>query len=143
MDIKYVSADYSVSGQIDERDLPALVAAGFTTLISNRPDIEISADQHALIIQEQAQHLGLQFIHNPIAGNGMTMENITRQADALAASKGPVFAYCRSGTRSTVCWAFAMAGNIPVDTIVSAANAAGYALEGMRPQLEAMAAHKS
>jgi len=140
MIINHVTPAYSVSGQITEADLVSLAAQGFTSIIDNRPDAEIEPDLHAQFMQAEAARLGLEFTYNPISSQGMSMDNLTRQSAAIAAAKGAVFAYCRSGMRSIMCWSFVKAGTLPVDDILSAAASAGYNLENMRPQLEAMAA---
>jgi uncharacterized protein (TIGR01244 family) len=44
----------------------------------------------------------------------------------LEGSAGPVFCYCRSGTRSTTLWALSQAGKQPAAEIISAAANAGY-----------------
>ena len=46
MDLKQVEHNYSVAGQITEADLVGLKAAGFTTVICNRPDSEIEPALH-------------------------------------------------------------------------------------------------
>jgi uncharacterized protein (TIGR01244 family) len=45
---------------------------------------------------------------------------------ALEASAGPVFAFCRSGTRSTTLWALSQAGKMDADDIIRQAAEAGY-----------------
>jgi len=139
MQINHIVPGYSVSGQIVESDLATLASEGFKTVICNRPDAETSPDLHAEFIAAEATRLGLEFIYNPVSNQGMTMENVSAQARAVAAAKGPVFAYCRSGMRSTVCWSFANAASMAIDDIIAAAAGAGYDLEKMRPQFEAMA----
>lgn len=140
MTINHVTPDYAVAGQITEADLAALAAQGFTMIICNRPDSEIETDLHAQYIGAEAKRLGLGFVYNPISGQGMTMDNVTAQTQAIEQATGRVFAYCRSGMRSTTCWAFSKAGAMPAGDIIHAAAQAGYNLEGLRPQLEAMAA---
>ncbi|NOX74938.1 MAG: TIGR01244 family phosphatase [Alphaproteobacteria bacterium] len=140
MQINRVTPDYSVAGQISVADVADIARAGFKSLICNRPDSEIEASLHAEIIKAEAARHDMIFTYNPISNQGMTMQNLTAQADVIAKTDGPVFAYCRSGTRSTICWAFLMAGKMPVQDIVSLAIAAGYNLEKQQPQLEAMAA---
>ena len=53
---------------------------------------------------------------------------------------GPVFAYCRSGTRSITLWSLSQAGKVPTDEIVNAGAKNGYDLEPMRATIEALAA---
>lgn len=141
MQFNQITPNYVVSEQISESDLVAIASAGFKTVICNRPDSEIETDLHAQFIQAEAERLGLHFVSNPISNQtGLTMQNLSVQGDAMQAAKGPVFAYCRSGMRSTMCWAMINAGQLPTDNIIHAAANAGYNLDKMRPQIEAMAA---
>jgi len=45
---------------------------------------------------------------------------------ALEGSDGPVFAFCRSGTRSTTLWALSQAGEMDGADIIAQAAGAGY-----------------
>ena len=140
MEIRTISPDYAVSPQIDPADVPDIAAAGFTTIICNRPDHEVGPGQSSGAIQAAAEAAGLRFIVNPVENTGMTEAAVIGQKEALAQADGPVFAYCRSGTRSAVTWAIGQAGTVPVDDILAATSRAGYALDGLRPQLEGIAA---
>lgn len=140
MDIRTLTPTYAVSPQIELSDLPAIKAAGFTTVIDNRPDGEIPAHLHTPHMQAAAEALGLSFIANPVIGGALTMENLRAQAAALAESTGPVFAYCASGNRSSVVWALMNAGQISTDDLIRTPAKYGYNLEPMRAQIEALAA---
>ena len=61
--------------------------------------------------------------------------------EALDSAEGPVLAYCRSGTRSTLLWALARAkaGDNPA-VIASRAAAAGYDVSSIRQLIEMLAA---
>lgn len=135
MDLRALTPTYAVSPQIEPADLPAIKAAGYTTIIDNRPDGEIPPDLHTGVMQAAATALGLQFIANPVIGGQLTMDNVTTQRAAIEASPGPVFAYCASGNRSSIVWALAHAGKQPADDLINAAARFGYNLEHLRPQL--------
>lgn len=139
MDIRALTPTYAVSPQIDPSDLPAIKAAGYGTVINNRPDGEIPADLHSATMQAAAEALGLVFIDNQIIGGMMTMENVTAQAEAIKAAGGPVLAYCASGNRCSMVWALAHAGQMPTDDLIGIPARFGYQLEGLRSQLDAMA----
>jgi uncharacterized protein (TIGR01244 family) len=140
MDIRPITPDYAVSPQIQPEDLTAIKAAGYVTVIDNRPDAEIPPHLHAQAMQAAAEALGLTFVVNPVIGGMLTMENVERQGAAIAASAGPVFAYCASGNRSSVVWALSQAGTRPVDDLVGLPGRFGYQLDHLRPQIEALAA---
>jgi uncharacterized protein (TIGR01244 family) len=139
MDIRALTPDYAVSPQIELSDLPAIKAAGYVTIIDNRPDGEIPPHLHTAPMQGAAEALGLTFVANPVIGGQLTMDNVTAQAAAIAASPGPVLAYCASGNRSSVVWALANAGQRPVDELVGLPARFGYQLDHLRPQIEALA----
>lgn len=139
MDIRAITPDYAVSPQIEPGDLPAIKAAGYVTVIDNRPDGEIPPHLHTDAMRAAAEALGLVFVANPVIGGQLTMDNVTAQGAAIAASTGPVFAYCASGNRSSIVWALAHAGKRPVDELVGLPARFGYQLDHLRPQIEALA----
>lgn len=138
MDIRAITPDYAVSPQIEPGDLAAIKAAGYTTVIDNRPDGEIPPHLHTAVMQAEAEALGLVFVANPVIGGAMTMDNVAAQAAAIEAASGPVFAWCASGNRSSVVWALANAGKRPVDELVGLPARFGYQLDHLRPQIEAL-----
>lgn len=140
MDIRAITPTYAVSPQIALEDLPAIKAAGYTTIINNRPDGEIPPHLHHAHMEKAAQALGLTYVQNTVIGGAMTEANVVAQAAAIAAAKGPVFAYCASGNRSSVVWALSNAGKMPTDELIGLPARFGYQLEGLRGQLDAVAA---
>ena len=140
MEIRALTPTYAVSPQIEAADLAAIRAAGYTTIINNRPDGEIAEDLGGQAMKKAAEALGLTFVNNPLIPGNFTPENITAQAAAVAASKGPVFAYCASGNRCSIIWAMMNAGKMPVDDLVGIPARFGYRLDHLRPTLEGMAA---
>jgi uncharacterized protein (TIGR01244 family) len=139
MDIRPVTPDYAVSPQIEPADLAQIKAAGYVTIIDNRPDGEIPPHLHTPVMRAAAEALGLTFVANPVIGGQLTMENVAAQGAAIAASTGPVFAYCASGNRSSIVWALAQAGKRPVDDLIGLPARFGYQLDHLRPQIEALA----
>lgn len=135
MDIRRLAPDFAVSPQIAPEHIADLRAAGFATVICNRPDDEVPPDLQAAAMAAAAREAGMGFVENPIRPGMMTEDSVARQTGA----EGPILAYCASGTRSTVAWLFARAaaGEDP-DALLAAARQAGYALDMLRPQLEAL-----
>jgi uncharacterized protein (TIGR01244 family) len=101
MDIRQISEDYSVSGQISPDEVAAIKAAGFKSVICNRPDYEQPGQPSHEAIQSAVEAAGLSFRYIPVISGQMTADNVADQAAALNELPGPVFAYCRSGARST------------------------------------------
>lgn len=140
MDLRPLSEDHSVAPQLAPDDMARLADAGIRLVICNRPDAEVPASHQAAAMQAAAQEAGLDFVYNPVNGAAMTMDNVEEQAEAMAASEGRSVAYCASGMRSAVIWAFAQAGRQDTGAIIAAGNAAGYPMDGLRAQIDALAA---
>lgn len=139
MQIRALTPDYAVSPQIDPSDLPAIKAAGFVTIIDNRPDGEIGADLQTETMRKAVEALGMTFVANPAIPGAFTPELVATQRAAIAASTGPVFAYCASGNRSTVIWELVNAGKIPTDEMIATAAKHGYSHEQFRPLIDSYA----
>jgi len=142
MDIRPISDRYNVSPQIDPEDAPAIKAAGITTVICNRPDMEVPPSHQAEAVRAAVEAEGLRFEELPITHQTMTPDRVQMQADIVASSDGPVLAYCASGTRSSILWAFSQADQQSADDILNALAKAGYDLSAMRPTLDAIAAQR-
>jgi len=139
MDIRKISPDYAVSPQIEPADMPAIKAAGFRTVICNRPDAEVPHELSAEVMRIAAEAAGLAFIVNPVTHQTLNMEMVATQMAALDGAGGPVLAYCASGTRSSIVWSLGQADKMAADDIIAATAKAGYDLAGLRPRLEALA----
>ena len=100
MEIREINEDYSVAPQIGVEHLPLIKAAGFKSVISNRPDAEDGAVPHDSIAAAAAD-AGLEFRYIPVVSGQITPENVEEQAAALDDLPKPVLAYCRSGARCT------------------------------------------
>ena len=135
-DIRTLTPEVSVAPQIALDDLPAIRAAGFKTVINNRPDGEQPGQPSSAEVEAAAQAAGLAYRHVPVVSGGMSMDDVAAFDAALTESEGPVLAFCRSGTRSATLWAFTQAGAREPDEILEIAGDAGYDLSGMRPYLE-------
>jgi len=142
MDIRQITPTYAVSPQIHPDDCQIIADAGFKTIICNRPDMEITPDCSAAAVEAAAIAAGLTFVNLPITHQTMNAENVAAHRAAIDATDGAVFAYCASGTRSSIVWSLGQAGDIASDEIISATSQAGYDLRGLHPQLEMIAAQK-
>jgi uncharacterized protein (TIGR01244 family) len=97
-----LTSDLSVSPQLEFTDLADAKAAGFASIISNRPDFEGGPVQPtAAQMAEHAAALGLQFAYLPVAPAVQSPEEIARFAELMQALPKPILAYCRSGARSS------------------------------------------
>lgn len=139
MDARVITPRYSVSPQISTEDLPAIAAAGYKTVICNRPDEEVPSSHQAEAIRAAAEAEGLRFEVLPLTHQTMTPDNASRQRELYEGCEGPVLAYCASGTRCSVVWALSQAGDMSANDILQKTEAAGYQLENLRPALDSLA----
>ena len=143
MQYNTLSDDYSVSPQIDATDVPSILQAGFKSVICNRPDQENPESRQIEAIKAAVEAAGMDFAENVFDPSSFGPDKIERQADLLAQLPGPIFAYCASGNRCSVVWAFTQAGRVATDRILDATTGAGYQLAHLRPQLEMMALNRA
>ncbi|MXO75598.1 TIGR01244 family phosphatase [Altererythrobacter aerius] len=129
------------SPQLTLADLDAAKAAGVTLVVNNRPDGESDDQTPGTTIEGRARALGMDYVAIPVTHAGFSHPQVSALADALESANGTVLAYCKSGTRSTLLWALALAskGEDP-DTLTDAAAAAGYDVSPVRPAMDALAA---
>lgn len=100
MEFRTVTDDYAVAAQIAASDIAAVKAAGFRSVICNRPDAEHPGEAStADEVAAAARAAGLEFRYIPVISGQITADNVAEQAAALADLPTPVLAYCRSGTR--------------------------------------------
>ena len=143
MQINTLSDDYSVSPQIEVSDVPSIMQAGFKSVICNRPDQENPEPRQIEAIKAAVESARMEFAENVFDPSSFGPDKIERQAELLAQLPSPVFAYCASGNRCSIVWAFAQAGRIATDTILDATTQAGYQLAHLRPQLEMLALNRA
>ena len=139
MDIRALTQDYAVSPQIDLADLAVIKAAGFTTVIDNRPDGEIPGPLHAAAMKQAAEALGLTFVINPVLPGNFSDTVLQTQRAAVQAATGPVLAYCASGNRCSCVWALMLAGTRPTEELIAIPARFGYNLEPLRGRIAAAA----
>ena len=134
-DFRRVTEDLSVSPQISVDEVDAAAAAGFRTLVNNRPDGESPDQPSGHEIEAAAQAAGLAYFHIPVRG-GPTPEQVETMARVLADAPKPALAFCRSGTRSIVTWSLgqALSGARSRDELVGLGHAAGYDLANVLPR---------
>ena len=128
MNIKQLTENISVSGQIKHSDMTNLAKLGFKTVINNRPDREIPFQPRSKTLAARAKKAGISYLYLPVISGGITQKNVDDFAVWLTKAQGPVFAFCRTGTRSANLWAMANPDHLPSDDITDIGAKAGYTL---------------
>lgn len=141
LDLRPVSEGFAAAPQIVADDLAEVKRLGYRLVVSNRPDGEEPGQPAAADFAEAAAAQGLAFRHIPVAG-GFSHDQVADMAALLSEAEGPVLAFCRSGTRSTLLWSLAQASRgAEPEAIAAAAAAAGYDIAPVRAAVEQLAAN--
>ena len=129
------------SPQIGLAEVAEAARAGFGLIINNRPEEESDDQVPGPEIAAAAEAAGLSYVAIPVTHAGFSETQVSAMAQALASTKAPVLAYCRSGTRSTLLWALAEVsrGQSP-HILAAAANQAGFDLSPVRTLIDMLAA---
>lgn len=135
MELKQITDRVSVTGQVLPDNVAQLKAAGFTTIVNNRPDGEEPGQPAGQEIAAAAEAQGLRYLEIPMGRDGVTPEMVDQTRAALDESDGAVLCFCRTGTRSTTLWALAQAGRMSSADIVAAAANAGYDMNHLAQHL--------
>ncbi|MBC2670846.1 TIGR01244 family sulfur transferase [Novosphingobium piscinae] len=132
------------SPQIGLAEVAEAKALGVTLIINNRPEDESPDQVPGPEIEAAARAAGIDYVAIPVTHAGFSEPQVEAMAAALEGAGGPVLAYCRSGTRSTLLWALARAsrGASP-DELAAAAAQAGYDLGPIRALLDMLAARRA
>lgn len=131
------------SPQIVSADVATAAAQGVALIVNNRPEDESDDQTPGAEIEAAAKAAGLGYVAIPITHAGFSEAQVTAMAEALAGAKGPVLAYCRSGTRSTLLWALAEASRgADPDTLARQAAQAGYDIGPVRALCDVLSAGK-
>ena len=118
-----------VGGQIAPADVAALKNQGVTLIVNNRPDGEDVGQPEGEDIEAAAKAAGIDYRHVPIA-RGLGPSDIEAMREAInSVDEGKIFAFCRSGNRSTLAWAVARSEDgVPREELDRMANEAGFDL---------------
>ena len=104
MNFRQITPDFAVAPQIRPEDVAGIAAAGFRSILCNRPDHEEPGQPVCAAVEAAARAAGLEVLHVPVVSGAITVENLQDFQAAVADLPAPVFAYCRSGGRCANLW---------------------------------------
>ena len=105
LNVQRLDADVSVAAQLGPEAMAEAKAAGFRSVINNRPDFEAGPTQPTnASVEAAARVAGLEYTFLPVAPNFQSPEEIARFGELIASMPKPILAFCRSGTRSGKLW---------------------------------------
>lgn len=100
MSLIRVSEKLSVSSQPSVEDIHSLHDKGFKTLVNNRPDNEEPGQPGTEAEAQEVRHCNLSYAFIPVTGATITEADVRAFQRTVDGSEGPVFAHCKTGTRS-------------------------------------------
>jgi len=101
--IQRLTPEFAVAPQLGPEDMAAVAAAGYKSVIINRPDHEGGADQPtAEQVSAAAREAGLRVAYQPVVSGAISADDVARFSELLQTLPAPILAYCRSGARCTV-----------------------------------------
>ena len=130
-----------VAPQIGLPEVAHAASQGISLIINNRPEGESADQTPGAEIAAAAKAVGIAYVAIPVSHAGFSEPQVAAMSAALAGASGPVLAYCRSGTRSTLLWALAQAsGGAKPDELALTAARAGYDISPVRQLVDMLAA---
>ena len=104
--LRYVKLTETVaaSPQIHADDMAAIADAGFQVVINNRPDDEALDQPASEDLRAAAEAAGLEYHYYPLNAFNYPGDDTDAMRALFDDASRPVFAFCRSGTRSTNLW---------------------------------------
>ena len=101
LEVRPVAPDVCVAPQLTPAAMAEAAAAGFKSVVNNRPDFEFGPDQPTnASIEAAALAAGLQYRFLPVNGAYQSPQEIAAFAQLLQELPRPLLLFCRSGARS-------------------------------------------
>ncbi len=117
------------------KDIAQLKQEKFECVLCNRPDNEEQDQPSVEMIKSECLANGIEFLHLPISPGDFNLEVIMETEKVLKTAK-KTLAYCRTGTRSTMLWAFAKTKDLEVDEVLKITDHSGYNFQHLKELLE-------
>ncbi|MGO8953749.1 MAG: TIGR01244 family sulfur transferase [Rhodomicrobium sp.] len=138
--IVFLTPQFAVAGQLEAEDIAEAARLGFKVIVNNRPDGEEEHQLPSHVAAAHAWRLGLSYHYIPSGKLELFSDRVVDASEtALAAADGPVLAYCKSGTRSSIIWAAVSARSLPVDEVLAVLLSAGFDFDFLSDDLEEQA----
>ncbi len=106
------SPDFATSPQLTTEDLAAVAAAGFRSVINNRPDFESTDLQQPTseALATAAARAGIRYEYMPVVPSEITEETVAEFSRLMAGLPAPILAFCYTGGRAAKLYRLASEG---------------------------------
>jgi uncharacterized protein (TIGR01244 family) len=99
----WLASDFATAPQLSPEDLAQAAAAGFRSVVNNRPDFEGGPSQPtSQAMQLAADAAGLDYAFLPVQSGFQTPDEIAQMRELIDRLPKPVLGFCRSGTRTGI-----------------------------------------
>ena len=99
--VRAIAPDVCVAPQLTPDAMSEAAAAGFKSVVNNRPDFEEGPEQPTSAqIAAAAHSAGLEYRYLPVNAAYQSPEDAAAMARLLAELSRPLLMFCRSGARS-------------------------------------------
>lgn len=141
MAIFKLSEKLYIAPQLSQQDTEEAAKLGIRTVICNRPDGEEENQPAAAQVQQWLSMQGITtFKHQPVVASKISASDVTAFQKLLDEGQQPILAYCRTGTRCALLWAFhQIASGMEVEEAKNAAAQAGVDLTAFEARLQVAA----
>jgi uncharacterized protein (TIGR01244 family) len=97
----WLTPEFATAGQLSADDIAQAAAAGFRSVINNRPDFEGGPGQPTHDqLEAAARAAGLEYRYLPVPPAGHTVDQARAMVELVDSLPKPVLAFCRTGRRS-------------------------------------------
>jgi uncharacterized protein (TIGR01244 family) len=97
----WLTTDFATAPQLAADDMAQAAAAGFRSVVNNRPDLEGGPSQpSSQAMQQAAKDAGLEYAFLPVQSAYQSPAEIARMQELLQRLPKPVLGFCRSGART-------------------------------------------
>ncbi|MBB3407652.1 uncharacterized protein (TIGR01244 family) [Rhizobium sp. BK316] len=144
MPVTAISEKLSVSPQPSIETIQSLYGRGFRTLINNRPDDDDPTQPGTQGESQEAKHCNLSYAFIPVTLGTITEADVRAFQRAVDESEGPVFAHCKTGTRSLSLYLIGevLDGRMSADAVVEFGRVLGFDTSGAAAWLRTHAARR-
>ena len=136
MQARPITDDLSIGPQLAMADIAEAKAAGFHSIVVNRPDGEGGPDQPDFAdIEAAAAKAGIETRYIPVTVGNIADADIEAFAAAMKDMPKPILAFCKSGTRAAMLWALSQADQRPLPEILRLGSDAGCDLSSLSSRI--------
>lgn len=135
MKIYQITSKYHVAGVLKKEHIAHVRRLGFVKVICNRPDSEAPFEEQSIQIRAAVTQAGMAFELNPVTMTNLTADVVQRQTNAVLNTNGGVLAYCATGRRCAMLWAYEFANRRAPQEIIQQAAKSGMDISSMEERL--------